>query len=1049
MRKIFTHIQLAKNSWMPIKVFLLLFFSGLIIESSAQTRFSIASGNWNDPNVWSTTSGGAGPAAPPVTGDVVQIERGFFITVNIGTAACTSIQLGGTVGGAGSGALVFNGGSQLTVSGSVTLGNTGSTLRFGSLNMAAGGTLICQSVSSNSTTDVFTEGIGIVQLTANNTLPTNDIGNQFGAFNNLTINGGTTTLGKSISIAGTLNVNAGTLAMGANNVTSVAAITMNGTSITGSGTLTLAGDVTSSAGATLATISAPVNLGGTSRTFTVIDGAAVPDLLISGVIGGTGGIIKAGTGSMNLGASNTYSGSTTVTTGILRIALAGGAIPDASALTVSTTLDLNGNSETVGSIAGGGTITSGAVGTLTFTSGGDNTSTTFSGVIQNGTATSVAMVKNGTGTLTISGANSYTGGTTLNAGALSINNPNALGASTGTFTINGGAINNTTGGSLSTVNYPQAWNGDFTFSGTQNLNLGTGNVTLSANRQVTVAANTLTVGGLLSAGTFNLTKAGAGTLSFGNNAVTLNGLTVSAGTLVSTSGSLNIAGDLSVSGSFNHNAGTVNFNGGSTQSIAGVTYNNLVTSGAGQKNSTGSVVTVNLNNSSVFDMASNALSVSGTITNTGTIRFSGASNGLAISAGTIEYYGAAQNITAGTYNNLTINQSSGEALLSGDVVVNGTLTLASRNLNLNGFNLILGSSATAISGAPFSSSKMIIATGSSEVRKIFTAPGLFSFPIGDNTGSLEYSPIDVNVNAGTFGTPYVGVSVVDAKHPNNASSTHFLSRYWNVTNTGITNVSVTTTYVPLDINGVEASITAAQLNGTFSQATNGWIKYSALGGNTLTATNAPITSGQLSSFTGITGANPSVSITGGGVTVCLGGSVPLSASVVGGDPSILYTWTPAAGLSGTTVFNPTATPTVTTVYSVSIRDGNGILATSPTSTITVDQIPTASAAGGDQNFCGTSVTLGANVPGTGIGAWNFAPLGNPDGLPLTAFSNTGLTNSTFTGTAGQTYILRWTISNGLCTSSTDDVQIVFEPTASVSDAGLASITQCNTSTFTM
>src|SRR5204863_356008 len=49
--------------------------------------------------------------------------------------------------------------------------------------------------------------------------------------------------------------------------------------------------------------------------------------------------------------------------------------------------------------------------------------------------------------------------------------------------------------------------------------------------------------------------------------------------------------------------------------------------------------------------------------------------------------------------------------------------------------------------------------------------------------------------------------------------------------------------------------------------------------------------------------------------------------------------------------------------------------------------------------------------------------GNPDGFG--SITNVNLRNSGFSGTAGQTYTLRWTISNGVCTSSFDDVQIAF------------------------
>ena len=88
----------------------------------------------------------------------------------------------------------------------------------------------------------------------------------------------------------------------------------------------------------------------------------------------------------------------------------------------------------------------------------------------------------------------------------------------------------------------------------------------------------------------------------------------------------------------------------------------------------------------------------------------------------------------------------------------------------------------------------------------------------------------------------------------------------------------------------------------------------------------------------------------------------------------------------------------------------------------------------NQNFCGTTVTLGGNpaVIGQAHGALHREAI--LMALPMTAFSNTVLVNSDFTGTAGKTYILRWTITNGVCTASIDDVQIRLDqaPTTSVS-----------------
>jgi autotransporter-associated beta strand protein len=144
------------------------------------------------------------------------------------------------------------------------------------------------------------------------------------------------------------------------------------------------------------------------------------------------------------------------------------------------------------------------------------------------------LTKTGAGALTLSGANNFTGGLTLSAGTLNLNNATALGTSAGTFSISGGTLDNTSGADITnSANNPMAWNGSFTFTGTTNLHLGTGAVNLSGTRTVTVSANTLTVGGALT-NTGALIKSGAGTLVLGG-AGTYTGLTtINAGTLRTT-----------------------------------------------------------------------------------------------------------------------------------------------------------------------------------------------------------------------------------------------------------------------------------------------------------------------------------------------------------------------------------------------------------------------------------------------------------------------------------------------------------------------------------
>ena len=129
-----------------------------------------------------------------------------------------------------------------------------------------------------------------------------------------------------------------------------------------------------------------------------------------------------------------------------------------------------------------------------------------------GISGSTSVQLSGTGTVSISNANSYTGGTVLSNGTLNINNASAIG--TGALTINGGTIDNT--GSAAVVvstNNTQSWNSDFTFGGTYDLNLGTGAVALPASRIITTngSAN-LTVGGMISGVGFGIDKTGPGSL---------------------------------------------------------------------------------------------------------------------------------------------------------------------------------------------------------------------------------------------------------------------------------------------------------------------------------------------------------------------------------------------------------------------------------------------------------------------------------------------------------------------------------------------------------
>ena len=197
------------------------------------------------------------------------------------------------------------------------------------------------------------------------------------------------------------------------------------------------------------------NTGG--PTATLITGADNTSTTFSGSIVDDGpvGLTKTGSGTLTLSGTNTYSGATDINRGTLQ-AGALNTFSAASAFNVAAGafLDLNGFNQAIGSLAGAGTVTNAGGAAATLTTGADNTSTTFGGVIQDG-ASAIALTMSGTGSLTLSGVNTYSGTTTINAGTLSVTGDissssgvtvNTGGTLNGTGTVSGVTVNN--GGSL-------------------------------------------------------------------------------------------------------------------------------------------------------------------------------------------------------------------------------------------------------------------------------------------------------------------------------------------------------------------------------------------------------------------------------------------------------------------------------------------------------------------------------------------------------------------------------------------------------------------------
>ncbi|WP_281323664.1 gliding motility-associated C-terminal domain-containing protein [Flavobacterium sp. IMCC34518] len=175
-------------------------------------------------------------------------------------------------------------------------------------------------------------------------------------------------------------------------------------------------------------------------------------------------------------------------------------------------------------------------------------------------------------------------------------------------------------------------------------------------------------------------------------------------------------------------------------------------------------------------------------------------------------------------------------------------------------------------------------------------------------------------------------------------------------------------------------------------------------------------------------AKPSSNLSGT-ATICNGSSTNLSIALTGVQPwNLTYsdgtTPTSVTGIT-TSPYSISVSPTSIKTYSITALSDANCSGTSftGTPTVTVNALPTTANAGADQigaTTCGlTTVTLGGNTPTVGTGKWTIVS-GTGGSFALDTNPTT-----TFSGTAGTSYTLRWTISNTPCTASSDDVNVIF------------------------
>ena len=430
-----------------------------------------------------------------------------------------------------------------TNSGGLTLFENSSTGGLATLVTNAGGTVDISGLSTGFTgmtagsiAGAGTYALGSSPLTVggNNTSTTVsgkiEDGGTFGGSGGALIKVGTgsLTLTGTNTYSGGTGFDEGTVAVNSDSNLGTGALTFNGGTLEA---LATGGGIVSSKAVTL-------DSGG--GTF-LADLGTVSNL--SGAISGGGALILNGAGTLILSGANIYNGATDVESGTLQAGSTTG-LSSNSAFNVTSLLDLNGFNNAIGSLSGTGSVTNSGSSAATLTAGSDNTSTTFSGAMADGSTASLGFTKAGTGTMILTGTNTYSGGTTIAGGTLQIGDGGTTGSIAGNVIDNAALVFDrsdsvTFAGTISgTGTLTQMGgatlilSGANTYSGNTNVNAGTLLVNGSLGTGLVTVVSAATLGG---AGTIGgpVTIQNGGILAPGDAPGTLT-----TGTLTLNSGSI-------------------------------------------------------------------------------------------------------------------------------------------------------------------------------------------------------------------------------------------------------------------------------------------------------------------------------------------------------------------------------------------------------------------------------------------------------------------------------------------------------------------------------
>ncbi|WP_147432362.1 beta strand repeat-containing protein [Pararobbsia silviterrae] len=656
------------------------------------------------------------------TGAVNLAASGASFDISAASAAQTIGALSGVAGSAvalGANTLTFGGTANQTLASMIS--GTGALVKDGtgietltSTNTYSGGTTL------NAGGIVINNGsaLGTGAVTVNNTV-TLDSAAAVTLTNNFTLNGSVTVLGSNALTLNGVLTGAGSLTKDG-----AATLTLNGTNTYTGGTTIDAGTLALGANASLAATGIvyvatgatfDLSAGGGQQVFGTLEGGGTVDLgsnlltlgstldaTYTGVMGGTGGILKVGTGTETMAGANTYTGGTFISAGTIAIGASGslaatGAVDLESAgsgfdISAAATL------QTIGGLSGvaGSKVTLGA-NSLSF---GDAGSEVLGSTIS-GTG---GLIKQGSGTETLTGVSTFTGTTLINAGTLALSGSGSLSASSDVMLANAGTALDVSGTtSMASIGALSGVAGSSVSLGAAGLTLGSANdatfagaisggggiVKEGTGTETLTSANTFTGGVVIQGGTFALGAGGSlaatGTVNLAASGTifdvsaagnqTIGGLSGVSGSMVNLGGttltvganSTVFAGALSGTGTLLKQGTGTTILDGNNASFAGTTEVSAGLLEVGDINTPGAVLGGNV-----------TVDAAGTLRGHGTVQGDVADNGTVAPGGTIGTLTIGGNYTQASAATLSIEVSptaASQLNVVGSAALNGVLAI--------------------------------------------------------------------------------------------------------------------------------------------------------------------------------------------------------------------------------------------------------------------------------------------------------------------------------------------------------------------------------------